>query len=141
MSSRLCYVVPAGSYCNHTQVEPCAVGECAAPSAVVPCPPGFSCVTGSLVDINECASSPCVNGASCINGANAFLLSAFLDPRFGSSGVRVATTTANGPPALLLTPGSGSSSQVDTFDSQTLSLLNTYFAFDPIFRGGAFVGG
>eukprot|EP00118_Oscarella_pearsei_P024457 m.306112 g.306112 ORF g.306112 m.306112 type:complete len:2176 (+) comp40977_c0_seq1:115-6642(+) len=36
------------------------------------CPAGQRDVSGSCVDINECASNPCQNGATCLNGDNKF---------------------------------------------------------------------
>jgi len=57
------------------------------------------------------------------------------------SGVRVGTTLAAGKAEILTGPGQGPPPLVDVFNGQTLALLNSFFAFDPNFRGGVFVGG
>jgi hypothetical protein len=76
---------------------------------------------------------------SIFNGADGAVLASFLDPRFGANGVRVGTTLVNGKVEILVTAGGGTSSLVDVYDGPTLALLDEFFAFDPSFRGAAFV--
>ena len=49
--------------------------------------------------------------------------------------------TVNGKVEILTGPGPGPQPLVDVFSGQTLALLDSFFAFDPSFRGGVFVGG
>jgi hypothetical protein len=58
-----------------------------------------------------------------------------------NSGVRVGTTTANGQLEILAGPGQGPPPVVDIFNGQSLALLDSFFAYDPSFRGDLFVGG
>jgi hypothetical protein len=58
-----------------------------------------------------------------------------------NSGVRVGTTTVNGQVEILTGPGQGPPPLVNIFSGQSLALLDSFFAFDPSFRGGVFVGG
>jgi hypothetical protein len=56
-------------------------------------------------------------------------------------GVRVGVTYQNGRAAILAAPGVGVSSLVEMYGDRIPDLLDTFFAFDPAFQGGAFVGG
>jgi len=58
-----------------------------------------------------------------------------------SAGARVAVTSINGRGAILATPGHGGDPIVRTYDGQSFAELGAFFAFDPSFRGGLFVGG
>jgi hypothetical protein len=63
------------------------------------------------------------------------------DPAF-AGGVRVgmlSSDDANGR-ALRVGPGPGGSPNVRDFHPETLDVLDSFFAFDPRFRGGVFVG-
>src|SRR5262249_33470722 len=76
------------------------------------------------------------------------LLAQFFDPRQGGTtntkavslapGIHVGTTTVNGKTRILTAPGPGLPSVIDVYDSTTLGLLSSFFAFDPTFLGGAF---
>jgi hypothetical protein len=74
----------------------------------------------------------------------------FFDPRFGSlptvdgltaAGVHVGAAVVNGRAEILAAPGTGSPALVDVFDGTTAALLDSFFAFNPAFLGGAFVAG
>jgi hypothetical protein len=68
--------------------------------------------------------------------------SAFLaSPTSSLRGVSVGATQVNGRVEILTGPGQGSATTVDVFDGTTFALLDSFFAFDPVFRGGAFVAG
>lgn len=57
-------------------------------------------------------------------------------------GVRVGTTDRNGEgkASILTGPGPGGGPQVEAFDANA-ALRDSFFAFDPGFQGGVFVGG
>jgi len=57
------------------------------------------------------------------------------------AGVRVGVTGANGRGVILTGPGPGTGPTVRTFDGATFSQVSEFFAFDPLFPGGIFVGG
>lgn len=59
------------------------------------------------------------------------------------SGLRVAATDRNGDGKadILTSPGVGQRPKYRMFDSTSLNILDDFFAFDPNFRGGVFVGG
>jgi hypothetical protein len=88
---------------------------------------------------------------SVFNGLNGNLLASFFDPRLGGNtnvlltsiapGVRVGSTPVNGRTQILTAPGRGLPSLVDVYSATTLGLLDSFFAFDPSFLGGIFVGG
>lgn len=71
------------------------------------------------------------------------VLASFLayDPMFGG-GVRVATTDADGDGRreILLGAGPGGAPLVRILDGLSLAQLDSYFALDPAFTGGVFVG-
>jgi hypothetical protein len=61
-----------------------------------------------------------------------------------SGGVRVAAVgdlNGDGGAELVTTPGAGISSSVQVFDGPGANKLDTFFAYDPKFLGGVFVGG
>ncbi|MDW8264397.1 MAG: Ig-like domain repeat protein, partial [Gemmataceae bacterium] len=59
-----------------------------------------------------------------------------------AGGVRVTTADLNedGRADIITGPGPGGQPDVREFDGLTLALLDSFFAFDPAFRGGIFVG-
>jgi hypothetical protein len=111
----------------------------------------------AAVDVNGDGRADVVVGAGAGGGpqvdiysgaGNGVLLSAFFDPRQGglanpspAPGIHVGTTRVNGKARLLTAPGAGLPALVDVYDGATLGLLNSFFAFDSAFRGGAFIGG
>jgi streptogramin lyase len=57
-------------------------------------------------------------------------------------GVRVAVVQGvNGKADIVTAPGAGGGPDVRVFDGQTTTLLDEYYAYDPHFLGGVFVGG
>jgi hypothetical protein len=54
----------------------------------------------------------------------------------------VAAVDANGDGKadIVTGPGQGSNPEVKAFDSVTLAVVDDFFAFDPNFLGGVFVG-
>jgi len=76
--------------------------------------------------------------------ANTALLASFLacGPAF-TGGVRVAVGVADGDDALDIITGAGpgGGSHVEGFDVPSLSVLDSFMAYDPTFIGGVFVGG
>jgi hypothetical protein len=76
--------------------------------------------------------------------ADAALLDSFMaySPTF-LGGVRVAAGIADGDasPDILTGPGPGGGPHLCTFDSPSLAVLDSFYAFDPTFTGGIFVGG
>ncbi|MFN4260117.1 MAG: choice-of-anchor Q domain-containing protein, partial [Gemmataceae bacterium] len=59
-----------------------------------------------------------------------------------TGGVRVGTVRLEGGDIGILTgPGPGGAPNVRIFDGMTLNALDSFFAFDPLFTGGVFVGG
>jgi hypothetical protein len=88
---------------------------------------------------------------SLFNGITGTPIASFFDPRFGgvsdvagvsnSRGVRVGVVTVNGQTEVLVASGAGTPALVDVFNGSSIALLDEFFAFDPAFQGGAFVGG
>jgi hypothetical protein len=78
------------------------------------------------------------------SGANAALLQSFLayDPGF-TGGVRVgaADLQGNGHVDILTANGPGSGPIIRGFGGTTLAVLDNFYAYDPNFQGGVFVGG
>jgi hypothetical protein len=65
-----------------------------------------------------------------------------VDSPVSPAGVRVAVDCESCPHAQIITGLSAfSSPQVDAFDATNLQLLNNFFAFNPLYQGGIFVGG
>ena len=64
------------------------------------------------------------------------------DPRF-AGGVRVAASDVNGDGQadIITGPGAGGGPHVKVFDAADLHEVFSFFAFDPAFTGGVFVGG
>jgi len=62
------------------------------------------------------------------------------DPSFGG-GVRVAAGDVNGDgwPDIITGPGAGGGPQVNTFSGTDLTVLKSFFAYDPSFTGGIYV--
>jgi hypothetical protein len=59
-----------------------------------------------------------------------------------TGGVTVGVNTlSNGHAAILTGAGPGGGPHVKEFDGQSLALLESFFAFDPSFSDGVFVGG
>jgi hypothetical protein len=60
-----------------------------------------------------------------------------------SSAIRVGAADLNGDGRadLLTVPGAGSSAQAKAFDAASLAVLDNFFAYDPLFTGGAFLAG
>jgi hypothetical protein len=77
------------------------------------------------------------------NGADTTELGRFFAlPTNFTGGVRVGYTGQfQGRPAILAVAGPGGGPQTTAFDGGTLQVLDSFFAFAPAFRGGAFVGG
>lgn len=78
------------------------------------------------------------------NGLDATLLSSFFayDSAF-TGGVRVGAgdVTGSGQAAILTGAGPGAGPHVKAFDAQSLVVLDSFFAYDPVFNGGLFVAG
>ena len=55
------------------------------------------------------------------------------------SGVRVGVATAPGHQALLTAPGPGPQAVVDVFSVVARTTIDSFFAFDPEYRGGVFL--
>jgi hypothetical protein len=76
--------------------------------------------------------------------ANSALLASFMayDPSF-LGGVRVAVGIADSdsPPDIITGAGPGGGPHVQGFDVPSLSLLDSFMAYDPGFTGGVYVGG
>jgi predicted outer membrane repeat protein len=76
--------------------------------------------------------------------ADAALLDSFMaySPTF-LGGVRVAAGIADGDasPDILTGPGPGGGPHLCAFDSPSLTVLDSFYALDPTFTGGIFVGG
>jgi hypothetical protein len=68
-----------------------------------------------------------------------------LVPVFGNfipaGGLHVGFTTINGHAAILTGPGPGQAPEVKVFDALAVTLLDDFFAYNPVFLGGVFVGG
>jgi uncharacterized repeat protein (TIGR01451 family) len=76
------------------------------------------------------------------DGNTAGVLEAFFatDPHY-TGGVRVATADLNGDrKSDIITSYGVGLPLVQSFDSTTLSILNSYFAYNPVFRGGVEIG-
>jgi hypothetical protein len=77
------------------------------------------------------------------NGANLQLLSSFyaMAPNF-TGGVRVAAGVFDnsGKAEVYTAAGPGGGPQVAVFDSSTLALLGSFFAYNPTFTGGIYIG-
>jgi len=69
------------------------------------------------------------------------LISFFAMPIGFSGGVRVGSIDINGDGRsdLLASAGPGGGPQVTSYDSATLAILGSFFAYDPTYRGGVFV--
>ncbi|MGH9879953.1 MAG: FG-GAP repeat domain-containing protein, partial [Pyrinomonadaceae bacterium] len=78
------------------------------------------------------------------DGANLVVLRSFFafDPTF-TGGVRVAAGDVNGDGLsdIVTGAGPGGGPHVKVFDSQSLNVLHSFFAYEPNFTGGVFVGG
>jgi hypothetical protein len=79
------------------------------------------------------------------SGANHSVLQSFFafDPRF-AGGVRVgfvSDASGDGRGDLITGPGPGGGPQVTVFNGNDLSVLDSFFGFDPHFAGGVYVGG
>jgi len=77
------------------------------------------------------------------NGPDLQMLASFfaLPPQF-TGGVRVGfTRNFNGRPGILSTAGPGGGPQVTAYDGTTLAALGSFFAYNPAFGGGVFIGG
>jgi hypothetical protein len=55
--------------------------------------------------------------------------------------VLVGFAVFNGRPAILTGPGRGEAPEVKVFDALSITLVDDFFAYDPSFLGGVFVGG
>jgi hypothetical protein len=79
------------------------------------------------------------------SGADGSLLRSFM--AFASSyagGVRVAVIAdlnSNGSPEIITSTGPGAAPELRLFDGATLAKLDDFYAFDPRFLGGVFIGG
>jgi hypothetical protein len=69
------------------------------------------------------------------------LVAVFGDDSLWRSGVHVGFTTFNGHAAIITGPGRGQAPEVKVFDALAVTLLDDFFAYDPNFLGGVFVGG
>ncbi len=86
-------------------------------------------------------------GANAVGHVKAFgadgseRLSFLAYPGFGGA-VRVGGVDTNGDGKVEILTGAGPAQgpTSSSFDGQTLSLLNSFLAFDPSFTGGVFVG-
>ncbi|MFN4257799.1 MAG: autotransporter-associated beta strand repeat-containing protein [Gemmataceae bacterium] len=58
-----------------------------------------------------------------------------------TSGVRVAVTNVNGLARFFVSLGANAQPRARVFDAATLALIDDFFAYDPAFLGGVFVGG
>src|SRR5262249_29773772 len=63
------------------------------------------------------------------------------DDSLWRGGVHVGVTTVNGHAAIITGPGRGEAPEVKVFDALGITLLDDFFAYDPSFLGGVFVGG
>src|SRR5207249_2101334 len=73
---------------------------------------------------------------------DSLLQSFFALPETFLGGVRVGSFITNtGRAAILTGAGPGGTPQVTAFDGVSLKELDSFFAFDPGFTGGVFVGG
>jgi hypothetical protein len=80
---------------------------------------------------------------SVFSGANLKLLEAFMaySPYF-NGGVRVGyALDSNGHGDILTAAGSGGGPHVKVLDGLTLSAMDSFFAYNPAFNGGVFIGG
>jgi hypothetical protein len=83
------------------------------------------------------------------DGSSGALLASFYDPVLSSSpipggvapGVRVGAVRVNNQEQLLLAGGIGVPPLVNIYSALPLVHLDSFFAFDPGFLGGVFVGG
>jgi hypothetical protein len=77
-------------------------------------------------------------------GSDLAVLQSFFayDPTSFFGGVRVgAVTDTDGRAAILTAAGPGGGPHVEVFDSVTLAIRDSFFAYDPFFMGGVFIGG
>jgi hypothetical protein len=77
------------------------------------------------------------------DGVSGTLLSAFYaEPLTFHGGVRVAARDlfGTGTAEIITAAGPGALSTIGVLDGATLNLLSAFFAYNPNFRGGAFVG-
>jgi hypothetical protein len=78
------------------------------------------------------------------SGADGSVLQSFMayDPRF-AGGVRVAAVgfQDNGQWSIITGAGAGGGPHMAVWDATTLTTLDSFFAYDPLFTGGIFVGG
>src|SRR5262249_53877657 len=79
------------------------------------------------------------------SGANGSLLRSFMAfaPTY-AGGVRVSVigdVNSNGTPEIITATGPSAAPEVRLFDGATLAKLDDFYAFDPRFLGGVFVGG
>jgi hypothetical protein len=60
----------------------------------------------------------------------------------GPSGLRIAALDVNGDGKadLIIGPGPGQPPEVKVFDAVSLAVLDDFFAYDPAYLGGVFVG-
>ena len=79
------------------------------------------------------------------DGASQVLLRSFFafEPTFTAGGVRVAAGDVNGDGLsdIITGAGPGAGPHVKVFDSQSLNVLHSFFAYEPNFTGGVFVNG
>jgi hypothetical protein len=104
-------------------------------------------------DINGDGSADIITGpgaggaptVEAFSGATGALLQSFqaYDPHF-AGGVRVGVlgnVSGDGRPGIITGAGPGGGPAVLVFDAATLALLDGFFAYNPAFRGGVYVGG
>jgi hypothetical protein len=104
-------------------------------------------------DINGDGKADIITGAGAgggphveaFSGADNTVLQSFMayDPSF-SGGVRVGVVTdrnGDGKPDIVTGPGPGGGPHEQVFDGVTRAVLDSFYAFDPAFKGGIFVGG
>jgi hypothetical protein len=101
-------------------------------------------------DVNGDGKADIITGANgaphveVFNSANgSLLLSYFAFDSTSTSGVRVAATdmNADGKADIVAGAGPGGLPEVRIQDALTLAMLDDFFAYDPLFSGGVFVGG